>query len=83
MTSRLEFFRQPPWMKQWPFAHTLEMTHLLRDGVLQVLTTIISMSAEPMPVSLVYVQRRNLSRRVQVFMSWVAEVMKPLCDRVA
>mgnify|MGYP006183845575 CR=1 FL=1 len=39
--------------------------------------------AEPMPVSLVYVQRRNLSRRVQVFMSWVAEVMKPHCDTVS
>src|SRR5262245_37500131 len=22
VTSRLEFFRQPAWMKQWPFAHT-------------------------------------------------------------
>lgn len=32
--------------------------------------------AEPMPVSLLYAQRRNLSRRVQVFMSWVAELMK-------
>ena len=21
-TSRLEFYRQPAWMKQWPFAHT-------------------------------------------------------------
>jgi len=26
VTSRLEFFRQPAWMKQWPFAHTIEMT---------------------------------------------------------
>jgi hypothetical protein len=26
------------------------------------------------------VQRRNLSRRVQVFMSWLAEVVKPHCD---
>jgi DNA-binding transcriptional LysR family regulator len=33
--------------------------------------------AEPMPVSLLYAQRRNLSRRVQVFMSWIAEVMAP------
>jgi len=33
--------------------------------------------AEPMPVSLLYVQRRNLSRRVQVFMSWIAEVLAP------
>ena len=33
--------------------------------------------AEPMPVWLLYAQRRNLSRRVQVFMSWVAALMKP------
>ena len=39
--------------------------------------------AEPMPVSLVYVQRRNLSSRVQVFMSWIAEVMKPHCDTIS
>lgn len=52
VTSRLEFFRQPSWMKQWPFAHSIEMTHLLRDGVLEVLTTITNMSAEPMPVSI-------------------------------
>src|SRR5947207_11456443 len=23
VTSRLEFFREPSWMKQWPFAHTM------------------------------------------------------------
>jgi aldose 1-epimerase len=51
VTSRLEFFRQPSWMKQWPFAHTIEMTHVLRDGVVEVQTTITNMSAEPMPVS--------------------------------
>ena len=28
-TSRLEFYRQPAWMKQFPFAHTIEMTHRL------------------------------------------------------
>lgn len=33
--------------------------------------------AEPMPVSLVYAHRRNLSQRVQIFMKWIAEVMKP------
>src|ERR1044071_5391583 len=24
VTSRLEFYREPSWMKQWPFAHTIE-----------------------------------------------------------
>jgi hypothetical protein len=27
-------------MKQWPFAHTIEMTYRLRDGVLEVATSI-------------------------------------------
>jgi len=50
-TSRLEFQKQPAWMKQWPFAHTSEMTYRLRDGVLEVATAIENLSAEPMPVS--------------------------------
>ena len=52
VTSRLEFFRQPAWMKQWPFAHMIEMTHRLKDGVLEVATTVTNMSADPMPVSI-------------------------------
>ena len=52
VTSRLEFFRQPLWMKQFPFAHTIEMTHRLQDGVLEVRTRIPNMSAEPMPVAI-------------------------------
>jgi aldose 1-epimerase len=52
VTSRLEFYRQPTWMKQWPFAHTIEITHRLRDGVLEVETAIVNMSAEPMPIAI-------------------------------
>jgi aldose 1-epimerase len=51
VTSRLEFSRQPSWMKQWPFAHTIEMTHRVANGGLEVETVITNMSAEPMPVS--------------------------------
>ena len=51
-TSRLEFFRQPAWMKQWPFAHTIEMTYRLQSGVLEVSTSITNDSAEPMPVAI-------------------------------
>ncbi len=51
VTSRLEFFREPAWMKQWPFAHAIEMTYRLEDGVLQVTVSIANMSAEPMPVA--------------------------------
>jgi aldose 1-epimerase len=51
VTSRLEFFKHPSWMKQFPFAHTIEMTHRLRDGVLEVATRIDNLSIEPMPVA--------------------------------
>lgn len=36
--------------------------------------------AEPMPVSLLYAQRRNLSVRVQVFMAWLTEVLESYLD---
>jgi len=52
VTSKLEFFRQPMWMKQFPFAHTIEITHRLQDGVLQVQTRITNLSAEAMPVAI-------------------------------
>src|SRR4051812_41587658 len=51
VTSRLEFFREPSWMKQWPFAHTIEMTYRLQNGVLEVATSISNQSSEPMPVA--------------------------------
>lgn len=52
VTSRLEFFRQPEWMAQFPFAHTVEITHRLQDGVLEIATRIHNLSAEPMPVAI-------------------------------
>jgi len=52
VTSRLEFARQPMWMKQWPFAHTIEMTYRVQDGVLEVRTSIVNHSAEAMPVAI-------------------------------
>jgi DNA-binding transcriptional LysR family regulator len=33
---------------------------------------------EPMPVSLLYAHRRNLPRRVRVFMDWIADTLRPL-----
>lgn len=51
VTSRLEFYRDPAWMKQFPFAHTVEMTHRLAGGVLEVATRIENLSVEPMPVA--------------------------------
>jgi len=51
VTSRLEVFRQPAWIAQFPFAHTIEMTHRLQDGALEVATRIQNLSAEAMPVA--------------------------------
>ncbi|QXB20882.1 LysR family transcriptional regulator [Lelliottia amnigena] len=36
--------------------------------------------AEPMPVSLIYPHRRNLSRRVHLFMEWLTSIMKAYVD---
>jgi len=52
ITSRLDFYRQPLFMAQFPFAHTIEMTYRLKDGTLEVLTKLNNLSAEPMPVAI-------------------------------
>jgi aldose 1-epimerase len=52
VTSRLEFWKYPDMMAQFPFAHTIEMTYRLQKGVLQVETVLRNQSAEPMPVSI-------------------------------
>ena len=52
VTNRLDFYRNPQWMQQFPFAHTLEMTYRLADGVLEVRTKIENLSVEPMPVAI-------------------------------
>ena len=51
-TSRLEFYREPAWMKQFPFAHVIEMTYTLRAGALRVTTRIENLASDPMPVSI-------------------------------
>lgn len=54
VTSRLEFWRHPDWMAQFPFAHTLEMTYRLKDGALEIETVVENNSVETMPVSIGY-----------------------------
>lgn len=49
--SRLEFFRYPALMAQFPFAHTIEMTYTLAGTTLEVRTEIQNHSAEAMPLS--------------------------------
>ena len=54
VTSRLEFWRYPNYMAQFPFAHTIDMIYRLRDGVLEVETVIENHATEAMPVSVGY-----------------------------
>jgi len=52
VTSKLDFYRNPQYMKQFPFAHTLTMTYRLENGALEVRTRIDNLSNEPMPVAI-------------------------------
>lgn len=52
VTSRLQFWKYPDLMANWPFAHEYEMTYRLAAGVLEVSTTVINLSTQPMPVVL-------------------------------
>lgn len=51
----------------------------LRQGTL--IEILPQYRAEPMPVSLIYPHRRNLSRRVHLFMNWLSEVMKSYLEQ--
>jgi aldose 1-epimerase len=50
VTSRLEFWKHPEWMAQFPFAHTIQITHRLYGGTLEVRTAIQNHSTETMPL---------------------------------
>jgi aldose 1-epimerase len=50
VSSRLEFWKHPEWMAQFPFAHSIEITHRLSGGVLEVRTAIENHAADPMPL---------------------------------
>ena len=54
VTSRIEFWKHPDLMEQFPFAHTIEMTYRLVNSVLEVETTLQNHSIEPMPVGVGY-----------------------------
>jgi aldose 1-epimerase len=53
-TSRLEFWRFPDWMAQFPFAHALEVTHRLRGGSLEVETAVENLCNQPLPLCIGY-----------------------------
>jgi aldose 1-epimerase len=52
VTSRLEFWKYPDLLAQFPFPHTVEMTYTLRDGKLTVETVLKNLGADPMPVAI-------------------------------
>lgn len=51
-TSRLEFYRYPDLMAQFPFAHILWMTHRLKNGELEVRLRVENLAREPMPLAM-------------------------------
>jgi aldose 1-epimerase len=52
VTSRFDFAKYPELMAQFPFAHTVEMTYRLQNGVLEVRTAVHNQSAEPIPIAM-------------------------------
>lgn len=59
-------------------APTAGLRDLLEQG--RLVEVLPEFRAPPLPVALLYPHRRQLARRVQVFMDWLAEVLKPYLD---
>ena len=54
VTCRLDFYKNPVFMKQFPFAHTITMTYRVSEGALEVRTRLDNLSNEAMPVVVGY-----------------------------
>ena len=54
VTCRLDFYKNPTYMAQFPFAHTITMTYRVSEGALEVNTRLDNLSLEPMPVVIGY-----------------------------
>ena len=54
ITSRLEFYKYPDLMAQFPFAHVHEVTYRLKDGKLECATKIVNLGRSAMPVHFGY-----------------------------
>jgi aldose 1-epimerase len=50
VTSKLDFWKYPDLMAQWPFAHEYEMTYRLSNEALEVKTIVSNLSKEAMPL---------------------------------
>jgi aldose 1-epimerase len=54
VTCKLDFYKYPAFMKQFPFAHTITMTYRVSNGTLEVRTRLDNLSNDPMPVVIGY-----------------------------
>jgi aldose 1-epimerase len=54
VTCKLDFYKIPQYMKQFPFAHTITITYRVSDGALEVHTRLENLSTEPMPAVIGY-----------------------------
>ena len=54
VTCRLDFYKIPQFMKQFPFAHTITLTYRVSEGTLEVHTRLDNLSGEPMPAVIGY-----------------------------
>src|ERR1035437_7986871 len=52
VAARIELWREPAMMAQFPFANAVTTAYRLKDGALEVETLVENLSREPMPVSL-------------------------------
>ena len=49
VTCRLDFYKIPAFIRQFPFAHTITLTYRVSDGTLEVHTRLDNVGSEPMP----------------------------------
>lgn len=54
ITERLDFYKNPLFMQNFPFAHVLTRTFRLSDGALEVGLKIDNLANQPMPVAIGY-----------------------------
>jgi aldose 1-epimerase len=54
VTCKLDFYKIPQYMKQFPFAHTISITYRVSEGAIEVHTRLDNLSTEPMPAVIGY-----------------------------
>lgn len=54
ITSRMEFYKYPDLMAQFPFAHVWQITYRLKEGKLECTAEVINEGRSPMPVHFGY-----------------------------